>query len=143
MKKVLLVLLGVFLLVGCGKSTTYDLSKVEKGVTSYYPDAEVITLERLGKKYDVDTSSIEEGLILMPKLASNADMLFVLKPKEKEKVKKEIDGLFDMFLTQYEMYYEEEYQKLKDKTVKEKDGYLIYIVSNESDQVLKAIEENH
>ena len=93
--------------------------------------------------YDVDTSSMEEGLILMPKLASNADMLFVLKPKEKEKAKKEIDDLFDMFLTQYEMYYEEEYQKLKDKTVKEQDGYLIYIVSNESDQVLKAIEENH
>ncbi len=146
MKKKWIMFVGLIIfLFGCVKKTvTYDFAKLRESLQEFFPDAEVLEIEMFEKKFDVDTTNMEDALIFMPTMANNADMLIFVKPKDGKQgeAKKEIDSLFDYFLNQYGMYYPEEYEKIKEKTYKEQDGYLIYLVSNQKKEILQVIEEN-
>lgn len=147
MKKILVLLIFIGCLFGCGKKEAieYDFASLEPKLQTLLPEASVTSLEMLSNKYDVDITYIEEGLFFLPTLPSNADMVLLVKAKEgrQKEVKNSLDALFELFEMQYELYYPEEYEKISNKTYKEKNRYFFYIVSNQTDKILETIEKSH
>lgn len=144
MKKII-VILGLFLcLTGCGKeSKEYDLVSLGSKLEPYFPNTSEVTKEELETRYDVDADNIKKAYIRMSSTSNQADLFFMIKPVDgkKTEVKEDLDTLLESFLTQYEMYYVEEAEKIKERKYMEKDGYLIYIVSEKQDLIVELLEK--
>ena len=144
MKKIIIVLCFFLCLTGCEKQnqTKYDFTTLGPQLEEYFPNTKEYTKEELGLKYDIDITNVENAYIRMSLLPNQADMIFLIEPRsgKKEEVKQEFDTLLEAFLTQYEMYYVEEYQKLEDRKYMEKDPYIIYIVSEHQDSIIQLLE---
>lgn len=144
MKKII-VILGLFLcLTGCGKeSKEYDFVSLGSKLEPYFPNTSEMTKEELETRYDVEADNMKESYIRMSSTSNQADLFFMIKPVDGKKmeVKEDLDTLLESFLTQYEMYYTKEAEKIKDKKYMEQDGYLIYIVSDKQDLIVELLEK--
>ena len=140
--KILLSLLLVFILTGCGKE------KIELNLNSVYSNLEVeyknsvkVDAESLEGVYGIDTNLFEDYVVVLNKESSKADMYAIFKLKDNEESKDE--ALY--FISQYEKswdndYFPEETAKVEDALTKETDKYVIYIVNDDPDKILEKIE---
>jgi len=150
MKKVLVLLLGLFLITGCGnekevEKKELDISKVGSQLQSVesFKDLNNLNDEDLIKGYGIDLDLMEEYAIYISSAVSDPSMYIVAKAKSsKESVLKfQIKDMFSKYLSSYMGYYPEAVPMIENRLEKEYDGYLIYIVSENNEEIYNKIIE--
>ena len=137
MKKILVVLLGLFLCIGCSsKKSSLDLKKMEKDLlaSKYFSNHEVVSKDTIEKKYSLKLND-SDILMLISKDYDDASVVLVADSKNKS----EIDAFVSSYNDQWVKfnYFPEEAELVKKATYKTLDNYIIYIVSSNNDDVLK------
>lgn len=150
MKKILLILLIPILLVGCSKvelnleNIKTKLNDMEVESTKVFADCVSFDKDTISSKYGIDTSNMDETLIMMPMLVNNANMYMIVKAKDGKisDVSKELDKIMTSYENAWGMGYAPlEYDKVINRLVTIKGNYLIYIISPDNDEALKLIME--
>ena len=151
MKKILIVLVTI-LLVGCSntKEEKLDLNKIKTKLETLEDNGEVIfsdnqyyDLDKLERKYDLDTSEFKDYIVSMHKNEANSNLYIIASyKKSKDKLKQELDKLIDLEKSSFSNgYFPLELQKVENYYYKEYGKYLIYIVSDNNELVYKYIIE--
>ena len=151
MKKLLLILVVSIMLVGCGKTINFDLKTVESNLSNFtinnekeFKDCINWDKDTLEMKYEIDTTNMEEILVMMPSLVNSANMYMVVKAKSGKvnEVKKELDKIMKSYENAWGMgYAPEEADKVNNRLEKTEGNYLIYIISSDNENVLKEIHK--
>jgi len=148
MKKVFLLVLVSIMLIGCTKETKLDLNKVkdklsklEDNGTIIFGENQLYDLDKLERKYDLDTSEIDEYIVSMHMNEASSNLYIVASyKKSKDKLKKELDKLIELEKNSFSNgYFPLELQKVENYYYKEYGKYLIYIVSDNNELVYKTI----
>ena len=148
--------IAMLLFTGCGKENIQlDLQKINQelpnaisdkfymqGVYSIIDDQEEPFFENLNDiynlngKFNLTEENILEYSVRMNE--ENYDMYFILKPIEgkEEILKKEMKAFFESLDEKVENEYKE---KVSNRLIKEYQGYLIYIISNNNEEVYNAM----
>lgn len=141
--KILLSLLLILVITGCASEpVSLDLEEVYSKLESSYKDSEKIDKDTLEGVYGIDTTMFDNYLVVMSKESSSSDMYAIFELKDNEESKDE--ALY--FISQYEKswdndYFPEETAKVEDGLTKETNDYVIYIVNENSDEILEKIEK--
>lgn len=154
MKKLVWIIMGSILFItGCStQEKTLDLSEISKKLSSItYQDKQMfykndnMSTSKLKSKYQFDTTNIEAFVINMPTLMESANMYMIILPKEgkKEEVKQEIKALLEKIELSWTIgnYAPKEAEKVTNRLETTYGDYLIYIISEDNDLVLKNITE--
>lgn len=156
MKKIILLILGVFLMVGCSNNETtnsnenLDMKKIESNLQSLsiedakpYSDKDSVNDLDLIEGYGIDINLLEEYTIYISSKVEDPSMYMVIKPIEGKEsvVKYQVDDMFDKYLSAYKGYYHEIASMIEEKMEKEYGNYLIYIVSDDNKTVYNKIIE--
>ena len=148
MKKIFLLVLVSIMLIGCTKETKLDLnnvknklSKLEDNGTIIFGENQLYDLDKLERKYDLDTSEIDEYIVSMHMNEASSNLYIVASyKKSKDKLKKELDKLIELEKNSFSNgYFPLELQKVENYYYKEYGKYLIYIVSDNNELVYKTI----
>lgn len=142
MKKVLLILVGFLLVVGCSsKKESLDLNKIESELLSseYFKNHEVVAKDKIEKKYSLDLSSINDVLMIVSKDYDDASMVLVADKKAKDEIDSFVSSYKDQWVKMN--YFPEEAELVKKATYEVSGDYVIYIVSKNNDAVLKIINK--
>ena len=145
MKKVVLVLLGLLLLCGCGSkdSETLDIKAASASLDNEMKDMVVLEDKELEAIYDLDLSLMDEYIIKSG--ASRNGYLYALikvKSENKEKVEKQMDNLFEILKTQSNLYSPEAVKILDNKVQTSIGDYLVYISYKDTDKAYDLVKEN-
>ena len=152
MKKLLILLVFIFLLVGCdstkqNEEKVYNLDTVKVGEClksfTYFSDTSSLNDEDLIIGYGIDTKLLSEYAVYISSVVEDPSMYIVAKPIEgKESVVKfQIKDMFDKYLGSYSGYYPEAVPMIENRLEKEYNGYLIYIISADNEAVYNKILE--
>ena len=100
--------------------------------------------EDLTNRYDIKPEMVDEYLIKMPTMIVNANTYVIIKPSKgnKDEVKEKMDTYMANLEEQWKTYLPDQYDLVKNRLFEEYEGYLIYIISEDNDLVLKTIKEN-
>ena len=100
--------------------------------------------EALTSRYDIKPEMVDEYLIKVPTMIVNANTYVIIKPSKgnKDEVKEKMDTYMTNLEDEWKTYLPDQYDLVKNRLYEEYEGYLIYIVSNDNDLVLKTIKEN-
>ena len=148
-KKILLSLIMCFIITGCGSEpVTLDLKKVEIEINNMEIDGEKVfdSNQKLSddaiKGRNITLSLYDEILMSLPTNSTDVDMYIVYLPKEgsEEKCTKEIEGFISSLYDTYSMYLPEEAKLLKDYETEIYGDYHIYVVSENSSDVISKIK---
>lgn len=148
-KKILLSLIMCFIITGCGNEpVTLDLEKVEIEINNMEIDGEKVfdSNQKLSddaiKGRNITLSLYDEILMSLPTNSTDVDMYIVYLPKEgsEEKCTKEIEGFISSLYDTYSMYLPEEAKLLKDYEKEIYGDYHIYVVSENSSDVISKIK---
>ena len=142
MKKVLLIVIGCFLLVGCGKKEL-DLEAVKTKLadSEVYGELKSLSSDTINNLYGIDSSLAEEFLYQESVDSNNADLYLIVKVKD-EKIKQQISDRLDHLETLCEMYNVKNAQKVRDRLETTYGDYHIYIISDNNEKVLKEIKKS-
>ncbi len=151
MKKILFILLSLFILTGCGnKETKLDLNKIKEELEKIeinnelaFSNNQYYDLTKLENKYDLDTSEIDDYIISMHSNESSSNLYIIASyKKSKDKLKKELDKLIELEKASFSNgYFPLEFKKVENYYYKEYGKYLIYIVSDNNELVYQKIIE--
>lgn len=150
MKKVFLLILILITLSGCNKDTKLNLDKIKEKLETLEDNGSLVfnnntyyDLDKVTRKYDVDTSEIDKYIISMHTNESNSNLYIIASYKNnKNKLKEELDKLIDLEKQSFSNgYFPLEYKKVEDYYYKEYGKYLIYIVSDNNELVYQKIIE--
>ena len=148
MKKIFLLILTSLLLIGCTKETKLNLneikdrlSKLEDNGTVIFGENQYYDLDKLERKYDLDTSEVDEYIVSMHTNEASSNLYIIASyKKSKDKLKKELDKLIELEKSSFSNgYFPLELQKVENYYYKEYGKYLIYIVSDNNELVYKNI----
>lgn len=155
MKKILLIIIGLFLITGCGEKKEENnldvklnmneikenLSSIKIGDGNPYNEMDSVNDLELIDGYGIDVTLLEDYVIYISSSVEDPSMYMVLKVSEENKsvVKYQVDDMFSQYLSAYKGYYPEAATIIEDKMEKEYNGYLIYIVSNDNQKVYDEI----
>lgn len=148
-KKILLSLIMCFIITGCGNEpVTLDLEKVEIEINNMEIDGEKVfdSNQKLSddaiKGRNITLSLYDEILMSLPTNSTDVDMYIVYLPKEgsEEKCTKEIEGFISSLYDTYSMYLPEEAKLLKNYEKEIYGDYHIYVVSENSSDVISKIK---
>ena len=150
MKKILCLLICLFLITGCGNKEVetlvdIDTTKVatELKKFSYFSDEKSLNDTDLIAGYGIDTEIISDYAIYLSSAVNDPSMYIVAKPKEGKTsvLKFQIKDMLSKYQSSYAGYYPESVPMIENHLEKEYNGYLIYIVSNENETVYNKILE--
>lgn len=150
MKKILLVLVLTIMLVGCSKNEKLNLTNIKNKLETLEYNGETIfsnnqyyDLDKLERKYELDTSEIKDYIVSIHKNESSSNLYIIASyKKSKSKAKQELDKLIEAEKSSFSNgYFPKEYQKLENYYYKEYGNYLIYIVSDCNELVYEKIIE--
>ena len=154
MKKIVLIIMGLFLITGCGEKKEENLnvklnmneikdnlSKLKIEDINPYSNLDSVNDLDLIDGYGIDVTLLDDYVIYISSSVEDPSMYMVLKVNEENKsvVKYQVDDMFDKYLSAYKGYYPEAATIIEDKMEKENNGYLIYIVSNDNQKVYDEI----
>ena len=153
LKNLLVVLLGVFMVTGCGdKNIELDLQKIEIELNNLEidEDGEKVKLFENNTKMDVDAiegrqidvSLFEEILFSMNTTSNEANVYIVYLPKEgkEEECETQIDNYLDTFKENVALYNPKEAKKIEDRLEENYGKYHIYIISKDNELALNKIK---
>ena len=155
MKKILLIIMGLFLITGCGEKkeennldVKLNMNEIKENLSSIkidggnpYNEMDSVNDLELIDGYGIDVTLLEDYVIYISSSVEDPSMYMVLKVSEENKsvVKYQVDDMFSQYLSAYKGYYPEAATIIEDKMEKEYNGYLIYIVSNDNQKVYDEI----
>lgn len=159
MKKILSVLMVAFVMISfaaCGQKETVKDISIKEMVDKI---AELPTSERLMQadlstpsdenKYlldsmELNTEDLEEGYAIYSMINVKSDMILVFKAKDEssvENLKAVLDKTAENQEGIWSQYLPDQYEKVQNRIVKEEGKYLIYIVTDEPQEVEKIFDE--
>ena len=146
MKKILLSLICLFCVVGCGvKNNKLDLKKVQQALSSseYFSNHEVVSTDTISNRYSIDISKFDETLMLSSTKYDDATIVFISHPSN-ESTKKEFENFIDSYNSQWVgmNYFPEQKELVENALYTTYNDYLIYIVSNNNDAIINLIKNN-
>ena len=159
MKKILSILMVAFVMISfaaCGqKETVKDISlkemvdKIAELPTSQRLMQSDLTTPDDMNKYliepmELNTEDLEEGYSLSSMMNVKSDMILVFKAKDEgsvENLKKVLVKQAENQEGIWSQYLPDQYEKVQNRIVKEKGKYLIYIVTDEPQEVEKIFDE--
>lgn len=137
MKKIILMLVIGFMLVGCGSNmSSIDIDKTEDVIEKTLKNMTVIEDGTLTDVYGLDLSKMEEYVI---KQNTDGDLYAIIKTNEKNLVKNDMDNYFDKIKQFNTAYSPERLEILEDRLEKEIGDYLIYIVASDAQDIYNEI----
>ncbi len=154
MKKVVISLLILVSITGCGtetkneiddKYTTVDKT-IKEEINKIDTNMEEISVNRLKTEYGIKLELVENYISGI----NEPDVYIAIKPKEgkKETIKKALDIYFsnlEVKLSEYDdeekVIETEELKRVKNRVEEEINGYLVYIVSSNNEEILKVIKD--
>lgn len=155
MKKILLIIMGLFLITGCGEKkeennldVKLNMNEIKENLSSIkidggnpYNEMDSVNDLELIDGYGIDVTLLEDYVIYISSSVEDPSMYMVLKVSEENKsvIKYQVDDMFNQYLSAYKGYYPEAATIIEDKMEKEYNGYLIYIVSNDNQKVYDEI----
>ena len=154
MKKILLVLV-MFLLVGCGTTEgdkSLDVNALRNDLTNLKIDDVGIfsTTENINDtdvidSYGIDVNLLDDYLVYISTEVEDPSMYMVVLPKKGEEavVKYQIDEFFSMYHAAYNGYYPEVAYMIENKKEEKVGDYLVYVVSKDNDKVYNVIKKNY
>lgn len=145
MKKVILILIMIFSLVGCSKNTNLNLEEINSKLsgTNLFNKTEKIDISYIEDKYGLDSRGIEEYSIYMALDTVSASMYAIFKVNDSS-VKENIESTFiNKYISSWTtiVYEPEEVKLVNDMYFEEYGDYLIYIVSKDNDKVIDIIKK--
>ena len=128
MKKILVMLMMLFMITGCGGNeiTELDINKASNTVEQTLTGMKAIDNETLDDVYDVDLELLKEHVI---KQNSEGEMYAIILTNDKSEVKEEMEEYFEKVRDFNTAYSPEQVKLIDERLEKEIGNYLIYIVS--------------
>lgn len=147
MKKIIICLIGILLLTGCGASSnseaTLDMVAASKSLDAEMKDMVSMEDRELEAIYGIDLSLMDEYVI---KSNSNKDgsvyAIIKVSDKNKDEVKKQMDNFFETLESQSSLYSPEAVGILEDRVQTSVGNYLIYISYKDTDKAYDLVKEN-
>ena len=147
MKKIIICLIGLLLLTGCGASNnseaTLDMDAASKSLDAEMKKIVFMEDRELEAIYGIDLSLMDEYVI---KSNSNKDgsvyAIIKVSDKNKDEVKKQMDNFFETLESQSSLYSPEAVGILQDKVQTSVGNYLIYISYKDTDKAYDLVKEN-
>ena len=157
--KILVVLVALVLFVGCGKeeekkvvAKSFDKVTAKEKVSALtfsdsdfkFTEEKSFNNEEALKIYGVDPTLIDDSFFYMATEVVDPSMFIVAKISDDNKsvFKYQIKDMFDKYYNAYNNYYPKEAKMITDRLEKEYEGYLIYVVSYDTNSVYQAITES-
>lgn len=154
MKKILLIIVCMFIITGCGNkeevndNVSLSMSEIKESLSSLkiddgvpYSSLDSVNDLDLIEGYGIDVTLLEDYVIYISSSVEDPSMYMVLKPVDGKTsvLKYQVDDMFDKYLSAYMGYYPEAATIIEEKLEKEYNGYLIYVVSNDNQKVYDKI----
>lgn len=136
MKKIILSFLILICLVGC-TSFKFDRTKFDTIMNDNFSHMLEISDDELKNSYKLDLTKFNEHVFKVS-YEEPVNVYIVLKYSNKKEAKKEIEKFIQALETKYDKNNQERINKGKITTI---DNYLIYIVSDKNDEIIKEIKE--
>ncbi len=137
------------LFAGCG-GKTINLEEAKQNIAALkndggealYGQLYTYTEKELKLAYGIDTSLTQESLICFSEDLTKAAMFAILKPSadKYDTVKEQVESFLMKYEYKWTLYLPEQTAMVQNALVKEEDGYIIVIISENNSEVLKAIE---
>ena len=160
MKKIIVCIISLILITGCGCSKKENLSviddkykeqnnKIEEkinnitiGDNKIFEGLTMLDDNMLGTSLGLTKNDVQNYVIALP-TTGDARLYIIIKPKKgkEERVKKQLESYIDYLNQMYEGD-EEKINLLKNKVYQEYNGYHIYVSSDDNEIALKTIKEN-
>ncbi len=116
----------------------------EEGYPSLFGMMGEVTDEVLSTTFNINTEDVEEYAGKTSMMIVSASSYMIMKPAEgkKEAVKEAMADYMAKQEEQWGAYLPAQYDLVKNRLETEVEGYLVYVVSEDNDAVLKAIKNN-
>ena len=103
-----------------------------------------IDKDGLSQTFDIDDKLVSEFLVKVPMMNVNANSVIILKPEngKTKEVKDKMNDYMTKLENQWQTYLPDQYELVKNRLEKEYGGYLIYIISNDNNQVFDLIKDS-
>ena len=134
------MLLSFLLFTGCStKKSSVDLKKIQNDLlsSSYFTNHEVVSKDTIEKKYNLDLEKTKNIVMIVSKDYDDASMVLIADKSAKTEIDKFVSSYKDQWVKMN--YFPEEAELVKSATYKTSGDYVIYVVSKDSDKVLKLI----
>lgn len=143
LKKIIMVIGLAIILAGCNKSaSTLDMKKASTSLDEKYQNMALMSDKELEGIYNQDTTLMEEYIIKSSENQNgNFYALIKVKPENKDKVKNNMDEMFSILENQSSLYSPEAVNLIKNKLATSVGDYLIYIVSENNQEMYNVVKE--
>lgn len=143
LKKIIMVIGLAIILAGCNKSvSTLDMKGASTSLDKKYQNMALMSEKELEGIYNQDITLMEEYII---KSSENQDgnfyALIKVKSENKEKVKNNMNEMFSILENQSSLYSPEAVNLIKNKLATSVGDYLIYIVSENNEEMYNVVKE--
>lgn len=143
LKKIIMVIGLAIILAGCNKSASIlDMKGASTSLDEKYQNMALMSDKELEGIYNQDITLMEEYII---KSSENQDgnfyALIKVKSENKEKVKNNMDEMFSILENQSSLYSPEAVNLIKNKLATSVGDYLIYIVSENNEEMYNVVKE--
>ncbi len=136
MKKIIIIGLVMFLMVGCGKGNNFTLDLGSKVIDESLSNMEVIADSTLTDAYNIDLDKMSEHVF---KQNSNGDFYAIIKTDDAASVKALMENYFQRVKEFNTSYSPERLALLEDRLEKQLNEYLIYIIADNAEDVYDKI----
>lgn len=138
MKKILVMLMMLFVATGCGgkEIKELDMDKASQAIEKSLSNMEVIDDETLEDVYDLDFDLSEKHIV---KQNSDGDMYAIIYANDKHEMKDEMDEYFEKVRDFNTAYSPERVKLIDERLEKEIGNYLIYVVAQNSESIYQDI----
>ena len=147
MKKIIICLIGLLLLTGCGainnSETTLDMDAASKSLDAEMKDMVSMEDRELEAIYGIDLSLMDE-YVIKSNSNKNGSVYAIIKvsDKNKDEVKKQMDNFFETLESQSSLYSPEAVGILEDRVQTSVGNYLIYLSYKDTDKAYDLVKEN-
>lgn len=118
------------------------LNRIKNSYFTLFPTLFIPNATELKDFFEIDSTLFEESVFAMPQLITSSALFIVAKPAEGKDV--EAKEALDAYMARHEQtwstYLPAQYELVKNRLETTIGDYLVYIVSEDNDAVLKAIE---
>ena len=140
MKKIVILLVILLLVTGCGKTiSTIDMKKTQNIIEESLKEMIDVEDDSLTNVYGLDLDLMDEHVI---RLNDKGDLYAIIKTTQKAKVKNEMSKYFEKVQNFNTNYSPERIEILNNRVEKEIGDYLIYIVAEDAETIYKNIVDS-
>lgn len=144
MKRIFLVIFScLFLLTGCGNKEL-DFDSVYKNLENEYKGFVEVSDSSLEGVYGVDLGEFESYLVVMSEDNATSKMYAIFEAKDSiDDALYEAQYFVDNYVKSWgNNYFPQEEKLVKDGVLETYGNYIIYIVNEDTDKILKLIKKN-